>query len=82
MASAKLLQYQRAAAKIPTRRKGRDYIMSIMSDAELTFARTQSQEFQNMEWESRLQPLRPWCQEFIAGLLLVFFIIMCAIFPW
>ena len=83
MASARLLQYRDAAAKIPRRKIGRDYIMSINSDSlNDIFARTQSQRMQKMTWENRLQPLRPWCQEVVAGLLIVFFIAVCAIFPW
>ena len=43
--------------------KGKDFTISAYADYRhdsLVFARMQSQQLRDMEWESRLKPLQPW----------------------
>lgn len=43
--------------------KGKDFIISAYADYRhdsLVFARMQSQQLRDLEWEGRLKPLRSW----------------------
>jgi hypothetical protein len=40
---------------------------------DFIFARTQSQQLREMEWETRLKPLKPWMPNFAANLALAIF---------
>jgi len=40
---------------------------------DFVFARTQSLEMREMEWESRLKPIKPWVPNFAANLAFAIF---------
>jgi hypothetical protein len=80
MASARLLTYQRAAAKIPTLPKGRSYTMSVNSDFhDRVFRRTQSAKMGNLAWEGRTKALRSWCEIAALGAGLTVFMAFCVL---
>jgi hypothetical protein len=87
MASARLLKFQEAAAKIPPnpvnapepiKPRGRPYVMSINSaEHDRVFRRTQSAKMAATGWQSRLKPFRSWCEIAALGAGLTVFMVAC-----
>ena len=65
----------RKGAKSPARREDPN-VIGAHADyrrEDFVFARTQSLEMREMEWESRLKPIKPWVPNFAANLAFAIF---------
>lgn len=78
MASPRLLEFKRRADKIPSK----TYVMSVNTSryANMEIPRTQSKAMESAQWEGRLAPPRPIWKDLLAGVFLLIFLYIIAIF--